>query len=49
MSEQQHTALATLYIGLLVTCGIDYWLMSNKFLFLTRKNTAEACFGLGGK
>ena len=38
-SVRQVTALAMLYIGRLVTCDI------NKLIFLTRKNTAYACFG----
>ena len=45
VSVRQVTALAMLYIGRLVTCGITV----NKLLFLTRKPPAYACFGIEGK
>ena len=38
-SERQETALAMLYIGRLVTCGIDYsFTPQTNFLFLHEKN-----------
>ena len=51
LSELQVTALAMLYIGQLVTCGIDFsFTTQTNFFFLHEKTTTEArLIGLAGK
>ena len=50
MSELQVTALAMLYIGRFVTCGIDYlFTPQTNIFFLHEKTQHKRVFGIEGK